>query len=62
MSKLLFPVEKGGNVANRKRFDEEFESPEAERGNKPDDFYDTFAGNKRKKNWLQAFKKIPVDI
>ena len=45
MSKLLFPVEKGGNVAHRKRFDEEFWAPEAERGNKPDDFYHTFSGN-----------------
>ncbi len=50
MRKLLFEEDKGGKVANRSRFDEEFggddtDKVEEKRGNKPDDFYETFAGN-----------------
>ncbi len=54
MCKLLFEDEKGGKVANRKRFDEEFGEGEDDRAaastrhrykHKPDDFYETFAGN-----------------
>ena len=45
MSRLLFKEEKG-NVFNRKRFNEDFGSEnEVEGGRKPDDFYQTFAGN-----------------
>ena len=58
MSRLLFPVEKGGNVANRKRFDEEFAQPEGQRGNKPEDFYDTFSGILTIGDLFHAIKKI----
>lgn len=52
MGKLLFGQVKGGNVSNKKRFDEDFGSGEPKglgkmkaSGKKPDDFYDTFCGD-----------------
>ncbi len=46
MVRLLFGSDpKGGSVANRVRFDTEFDGAEQERRGKPDDFYDTFSGN-----------------
>ena len=47
MTKLLFKEVKGGNVANKKRFDQDFGDEEQvrEKRNKPDDYYDMFAGN-----------------
>jgi len=44
MISLLFPKEKG-NVANRKRFNEDYAKIETARKDKPDDYYDTFQGN-----------------
>ena len=43
--KLIFGDNHKGKVQNKIRFDEEFSQEEAQRRNKPDDFYDTFAGN-----------------
>ncbi len=51
MGKLLFGQVKAGNVANKKRFDGDFGSDFADlekvkqRGSKPDDFYEMFAGD-----------------
>ena len=51
MGKLMFGKIKGGNIANKKRFDEEFGTePKGleklkESGRKPDDFYELFSGD-----------------
>ena len=52
MSKLLFSQIKGGNVSNKKRFDQDFGTEEEivakskkKTGNKPEDFYQTFSGD-----------------
>ena len=53
MGKLLFQQFKGGCIANKKRFDEDFGTDVEienlkelkETGKKPDDYYDTFCGN-----------------
>ena len=44
MEKLLFPKSKG-NVANKKRFAEDFPDIETARKSKSDDYYETFAGD-----------------
>ena len=51
MGKLLFQEFKGGCIANKKRFDEDFGTEIKdlnqikENGKKPNDYYDTFCGN-----------------
>lgn len=51
MAKLMFGRVKGGNVANKKRFDEDFGTELKglgkikASGHKPDDFYETFCGD-----------------
>ncbi len=44
LASLLFEDPKG-KVANKIRFDEEFDAEDAVRKNKPEDFYETFQGN-----------------